>query len=70
MRGQDWEPPIYTACIFLLRMGCPPRKLLGHFLYLDLPGLSLTPSGTACPAAGPSFLISHLASGPLLPPVL
>lgn len=70
MCSQDWEPLIYTACIFLLRMGYPSRKLLGHFLYPDLPGLSLTPSGTASPSAGPSFLISHLASGPLLPPVL
>lgn len=50
MRGQDWEPLIYTECIFLLRMGCPPPWLLGHFLYLDLPWLSLTRSGTASPS--------------------
>lgn len=58
MSGPGWEPLIYTECLCLLRLGCPPAKLLGHFLYLDLPGLSLTGSDTASPSAGPSFLIS------------
>ena len=60
---QGCEPLIYAELIFLLRVGWPPPKLLGHFLCLDLSVLSLTCSDTASPCAGPSFLISPCPVG-------
>lgn len=70
MSGQGWEPLIYPECIFLLRMGCPPPQLLGHFLSWTSLGCPWHVVIQPPPLLAHLSWPAHLALGTLLHPVL